>query len=352
MDINRIQPNATARVNTPLTADRVAARLQAQWDKTLAAQHLEPNVPARLNVAETVVQRERLAYSNSLQVAILHPETASPAPEPATSAPAKTSPPPSQPAPTVVTAKTYTPPPVSAPVETAAPSIDTSAPALAATAQPNQPTISTTPPPAPASVPVTSTPAPPATSTKSSISDTQISTLPISTPVAKPPPPPTATIPFAQATPAAPATATVASTEAAAPAQPNLPLNEITQQQKLLNNASVQFDATSNRWSAEWPNPRPFHYGMVLKPALTQFIKDGQAFTFQNGNDQAQTISNRGGEIVVGSGDKQTVLDSQGLRHLLADKIKSSGFELYLTQKGSLVLATTGTLARSMALAQ
>lgn len=97
---------------------------------------------------------------------------------------------------------------------------------------------------------------------------------------------------------------------------------------------------------------RPFHYGMVLKPALIQFIKDGQAFTFQNGNDQAQTISNRGGEIVVSESGHDKVLDSQGLRHLLTDKIKSSGFELYLTQKGSLVLATTGTLARSMALAQ
>lgn len=165
-----------------------------------------------------------------------------------------------------------------------------------------------------------------------------------------PDPPPTAT----SAVAAEPA-AVMAATSSPAPVAESslLPLNEITQQQGLLERADVHFDPTSNRWSAEWPSPRPFHYGMVLKPTLTQFIKEGQAFSFQNGQDQAQTIRNRGGEIVVANTTgSETVLDSQGLRRLLTSKIKSNGFELYLTQTGSLVLATTGNLARSMALAQ
>lgn len=155
------------------------------------------------------------------------------------------------------------------------------------------------------------------------------------------------------ATSAAPVAEPTTALASAAATETLLPLNEITQQQGLLQRADVHFDATTNRWSAEWPSPRPFHYGMVLKPTLAQFIKDGQSFSFQTGTDQAQTIRNKGGEIVVSNKTgNETVLDSQGLRHLLTNKIKSNGFELYLTQTGSLVLATTGNLARSMALAR
>ncbi|PAW78937.1 MAG: hypothetical protein B9S32_06030 [Verrucomicrobia bacterium Tous-C9LFEB] len=180
------------------------------------------------------------------------------------------------------------------------------------------------------------------------------------------PTPPVLEKPATPVTPAKAATTApaVTTTASAPPAEPTtalasaaatetlLPLNEITQQQGLLQRADIHFDATTNRWSAEWPSPRPFHYGMVLKPTLAQFIKDGQSFAFQTGTDQAQTIRNKGGEIVVSNKTgNETVLDSQGLRHLLTNKIKSNGFELYLTQTGSLVLATTGNLARSMALA-
>jgi hypothetical protein len=134
-----------------------------------------------------------------------------------------------------------------------------------------------------------------------------------------------------------------------------LPLQQIAQERGLINRADIRLDPNSDRWSAEWASPtRPFHYGMLLKPALLQYIKDGQSFTFQDGNNQVQTISNHGGEIVVGDAGQKSekVLDSQGLKHLLQSKIKSSGFELYLTQRGSLILATSAGMAKSMALAQ
>lgn len=146
-------------------------------------------------------------------------------------------------------------------------------------------------------------------------------------------------------------TSVATNTPSSAATETMLPLDEITKQDGLLQRADVHFDSNSNRWSAEWPSPRPFHYGMVLKPTLAQFIKDGQSFSFQTGENQTQTISNHGGEIVVSNAasGQESVLDSQGLRRLLTNKIKAAGFELYLTQTGSLVLATTGNVARSMA---
>ncbi len=92
---------------------------------------------------------------------------------------------------------------------------------------------------------------------------------------------------------------------------------------------------------------------MVLKPTLIQYMKEGQSFTFTNGSNEVQSITNRNGEIVVGHEGKETVLDSLGLKHLLQDKVKSNGYELYLTPRGSLVLATTNTAsAKAVALAQ
>lgn len=265
MDIPRLDPTKLSHVDTanttaarPTTASTPSATQQAQWEQALNSQRLQNSVPARLNLSEVVIQRERqsaileqpLAYSYSARLNV--PEVATPPPAPA---------------------------PVAAPA-----------------------TVATT---------------------------AAAATTPVAT------------------------ASTVTATESSAGAEGTLPLNQITQQQGLLRSADVHVDPTSNRWSAEWPSPKPFHYGMVLKPALAQFIKEGQAFSFQTGADQTQTIANRGGEIVVSNNTgKETVLDSQGLRHLLMDKIKSNGFELYLTQTGSLVLATTGNLARSMALAR
>lgn len=244
MDIPRLDPTSMTRIDASRVPASAAPAKQAEWEAALNAQRLQTDVPARLNLAEAIIRREKQTLSEQ-NLTLSYP------------------------------ARLRVPdPPAASP---------TAAPAVAATE----------------------------------------------------------------------AAAPAAALASAAPSETLLPLNEITQQQGLLNRADVHFDPTTNRWSAEWPSPRPFHYGMVLKPTLTQFIKDGQSFSFQNGSDQAQTITNRGGEIVVANknSSSQTVLDSQGLRHLLTDKIKSNGFELYLTQTGSLVLATTGNLARSMALA-
>ncbi len=267
MDIPRLDPTTISRIDVNRAVSQSIPVKAAQWEQMLNAQRLKANVPARLNLAETVIRREKqtlaeestpptLAYSYSARL---------PVPEPIVA----TVPPPPPDGKTVAAVTTRT-------AATTAPAVTTTAP-----------------------------------------------------------------------TPSVEATlASATSTETL------LPLNEITQQQGLLQRADVHFDATTNRWSAEWPSPRPFHYGMVLKPTLAQFIKDGQSFSFQTGTNQAQTIRNKGGEIVVSTKTgSETVLDSQGLRHLLANKIKSNGFELYLTQTGSLVLATTGNLARSMALA-
>jgi hypothetical protein len=128
-----------------------------------------------------------------------------------------------------------------------------------------------------------------------------------------------------------------------------LPLDQIAKQDDLLNRADVHVDPKTKLWSAEWPSPSPFHYGMVLKPTLAKFIKDGQSFSFQNGSDQVETISNKGGQIFVGQSGSETELDSLGLKHLLQNKIKSSGYELYLTQRGSLVLSTKTAPVLTMA---
>lgn len=259
MDLPRLDPTSISRIDVNRAAPGTIPAKVAQWEEALNAQRLKVDAPARLNLAETVIRREKQALAE---------ESAPP-----------------------TLAYSYS---ARLPVPTA--------------------TIATSP----ATPPV------------------------IAAAIAKP-----ATTAATPPTEAPTALASAAATETL------LPLNEITQQQGLLQRADVHFDATTNRWSAEWPSPRPFHYGMVLKPTLTQFIKDGQAFAFQTGTDQAQTIRNKGGEIVVSNKTgSETVLDSQGLRHLLTNKIKANGFELYLTQTGSLVLATTGNLARSMALAQ
>lgn len=131
-----------------------------------------------------------------------------------------------------------------------------------------------------------------------------------------------------------------------------LPLDQIAQQESLLNRADVRVDPSTNLWRAEWPSPSPFNYGMVLKPTLAKFIKDGQSFSFQNGSDQVQTITNKGGQIYLGQTGGETILDSQGLKHLLQDKIKASGYELYLTQRGSLVLTSTHAMAPALTMAQ
>lgn len=267
MDLPRLDPTSISRIDVNRVAPRAIPAKVAQWEEALNAQRLKADVPARLNLAETVIRREKQTL-----------------------------------------AEESTPP-------TLAYSYSARLPVPAAT-------VATSP----ATPPVTA-----------SAIEKKVTTA-------------TPTVAASAAAPAAEAPTALARTAAT---ETLLPLNEITQQQGLLQRADVHFDATTNRWSAEWPSPRPFHYGMVLKPTLTQFIKDGQAFAFQTGTDQAQTIRNKGGEIVVSNKTgSETVLDSQGLRHLLKNKIKANGFELYLTQTGSLVLATTGNLARSMALAQ
>ena len=126
------------------------------------------------------------------------------------------------------------------------------------------------------------------------------------------------------------------------------PVEDIAKQKGFLRKADVKFDEGNKVWTAKWWKPKMFHFGMVLYPALKDYLETGASYSFVSRGVES-TITKAKDELFLERGKNRMKIGSQELYGLLRGKISVDGYDLGLDRKGNLIMQAEGAKAMLMA---